>query len=149
VHVAASVTVGGDVRVIWACHTRLDLVSASLAHIEAATQDPLVKPEGDGGLVTPNLIWCLQRTPTLKPQPKTLWSSQRVTVRVAVRVTVHVAARRVWACHTRLDLVSASLAFIEAATQDPLVKPEGDGGWRCEGDGACGCEEGVGLSHQT
>jgi hypothetical protein len=45
------------------------------------------------------------------------------------------------ASHTRLDLVSASHAHIEAATQDPLVKPEGDVGWRCEGD--------MGLSHQT
>jgi hypothetical protein len=51
------------VRRVWACHTRLDLVSASHAHIEAATQDPLVKPEGDGGSVTPDLIWCLYLTP--------------------------------------------------------------------------------------
>jgi hypothetical protein len=81
----------------------------------------------------------------------------RVAVGVDVRVTVRAAVRRVWACHTRLDLVSVSHAHIEASTQDPLVKPEGDSGSRCEGDGgsscegdgACSCEEGVGLSHQT
>jgi hypothetical protein len=32
-------------------------------------------------------------------------------------------------------------AFFYSPTQDPLVKPEGDGGSRCEGE--------MGLSHQT